>query len=287
MNNKKETLIINISLILNFIVACIKLLTGLLFNFSSLIADSFQSFADFITDIISKMANLLSKKRATKKYPFGYGMIEYIVNLIIGITLFALALFIFIRSFSVHEVKINYYLYIILLIIIVLKFIVVRMLINNGKKLKSNILLTSAKESNADLISTIIVFIISFILLFQYKLYYLKYIDVIGSMIISLLIFKIAFTIIIENIHSLLGENDNNEEIIENLNKILKKYSDISEFKNKLIKNGNYYILYLSLELKNDNITVKKLIELERKVKKDIKNHIPKIKFINFDITNF
>lgn len=287
MNNKKETLIINISLILNFIVACIKLLTGLLFNFSSLIADSFQSFADFITDIISKMANLLSKKRATKKYPFGYGMIEYIVNLIIGITLFVLDLFIFIRSFSVHEVKINYYLYIILLIIIVLKFIVVRMLINNGKKLKSNILLTSAKESNADLISTIIVFIISFILLFQDKLYYLKYIDVVGSMIISLLIFKIAFTIIIENIHSLLGENDNNEEIIENLNKILKKYSDISEFKNKLIKNGNYYILYLSLELKNDNITVKKLIELERKVKKDIKNHIPKIKFINFDITNF
>lgn len=287
MKTKKESLILNITLILNFIVACIKLAAGIVFNFSSLVADSFQSFADFITDIISKIANLFSKKRATKKYPFGYGMLEYIANLIIGISLFALALFIVFRSYHTHEVEVNFYLYISLLIILLLKFIVVKILIINGKKLKSNLLLTSAKESNADLLSTLVVFIISLLLLFQEKFYYLKYIDRVGSIIISLLIFKISLGIIIENIHNLLGENDNNEEIIENLNKILKKYSAILRFKIKLIKNGNYYILYLTLELKNENMTVKKLIDLEKNIKKNIKTNISKIKFINFDITNF
>ena len=284
MKSKKENFIINVTLVINLIIALLKLVTGFMFNFSSLIADSFQSFADFITDIISKIASKISKKRATKKYPFGYGMIEYIVNLVIGITLFALAIFILIRSFEVHEVHINKYLFIILMIIIALKYLVVKLLKVNGDKLKSNLLLTSAKESNADLISTIVVFIISLVLIFQEKIEFLKYIDSIGSILISLLIFKISFTIIMENIHSLLGENDNNSEIELKIREILEKNREIADYDAKLIKNGNYYVLYLEIKLINEQISVKKLINLEKNVKKDIKLHIKSIKYVSFEL---
>ena len=45
----KEDKIIVITMFLNFIVALIKLIVGIVFSFSTLIADSIQSFIDFIT----------------------------------------------------------------------------------------------------------------------------------------------------------------------------------------------------------------------------------------------
>ena len=53
----KENRIIIITMVLNFIVAVIKLVAGILFSFSTLIADSIQSFMDFVTDITSLIAN--------------------------------------------------------------------------------------------------------------------------------------------------------------------------------------------------------------------------------------
>ena len=71
----KEQTIFIITMFFNLIIATIKLLTGIIFGFSSLMADSLQSYTDFITDIISMIASKVGKKRANKKYTFGYGMI--------------------------------------------------------------------------------------------------------------------------------------------------------------------------------------------------------------------
>ena len=91
---KSEFIILLISMILNFIVAFIKLVFGIMFNFSSLIADSLQSLFDFITDIISMIVGKIGDKRANKKHPFGYGMVENISNLFVGVILFLVAIFI-------------------------------------------------------------------------------------------------------------------------------------------------------------------------------------------------
>ena len=50
-------------------------------NFSSLIADSLQSLFEFVTDIIAMIASKIGDRKANKRYPFGYGMIENISNL--------------------------------------------------------------------------------------------------------------------------------------------------------------------------------------------------------------
>ena len=60
----KDNKIILITTVLNFIVAVFKLVVGLVFSFSTLIADSIQSFIDFITDITSIIANKIGKRRA-------------------------------------------------------------------------------------------------------------------------------------------------------------------------------------------------------------------------------
>ena len=58
----KENKVILVTAIFNFIVACLKLISGVTFQFSTLVADSVQSFIDFFTDITSMIANKIGKR---------------------------------------------------------------------------------------------------------------------------------------------------------------------------------------------------------------------------------
>ena len=53
----KENTVIIITMIMNLIVVVMKITLGIIFSFSTLIADSIQSFIDFVTDITSLIAN--------------------------------------------------------------------------------------------------------------------------------------------------------------------------------------------------------------------------------------
>ena len=118
----KENRIIIITMVLNFIVAVIKLVAGILFSFSTLIADSIQSFMDFVTDITSLVANKVGKRRANKNYPFGYGQVYAISNLFTGALLFLIGIFIVYQFFFFEgEVKPTANLFVIMAWIIAIK----------------------------------------------------------------------------------------------------------------------------------------------------------------------
>ena len=93
----KEKKIIIITMILNLIVATIKLTSGIFFSFTTLIADSIQSFIDFVTDITSIIVNKMGKRRANKTFPFGYGQLYYFANLLTALLLF------FIGGFMIYQ----------------------------------------------------------------------------------------------------------------------------------------------------------------------------------------
>ena len=90
----KENTVIIITMIMNLIVVVMKITLGIIFSFSTLIADSIQSFIDFVTDITSLIANKIGKRRANKTYPFGYGQVYYLANLFTGALLFLIGIFI-------------------------------------------------------------------------------------------------------------------------------------------------------------------------------------------------
>ena len=111
----KENKVLTKTMILNFIVAIMKLVTGIIFSFSTLIADSIQSFTDFITDITCIIANRIGKRRANKIYPFGYGQVYSVANLFTGALMFLIGIFILYQFFFFKgEVEPNKYLFIIL-----------------------------------------------------------------------------------------------------------------------------------------------------------------------------
>lgn len=279
----KENKIIIITTILNFIVAFLKLTFGLIFSFSTLIADSIQSFMDFITDIISLIVSKIGKRRANKNYPFGYGQIYYIANLFTGFLLFLIGLFIIYQFFYFENIFLPHInIVIALLLIIFLKFIVVFLLHYYGKKYKNELMIEACKESKADLISTFVVLGVLVITFFDsYFPDYLN-IDKIGSLCMAIYVFYISVSMIISNLRGLLTNDEENNEIRKN---ILNELKDFNEFKVKnikVIKMATYYTIFLQI-IVNNNLTIKKYLTIEKKVKTKLKSLNKNVRFIDIE----
>lgn len=282
---KKERVILLITMILNFIIASLKFIVGLAFGFSTLIADSLHSYSDFITDIISVIASKVGNKRANRKYPFGYGLIENIANLFIGMILLALGIFILIEAILAKAAVITFEVFLTLVIVIFLKGIVIKILNHYGRKLNSSALLISAKESFTDFISSVIVLAVFFLLLLKPMFPIFQYADKVGSIIISVIVFKIAFQILIDNIRYLIGLNIDDKDMNEKIKELLKTFKKIENHKMKLLKLGNYYNLYLTLNV-DSHITLRQWFHLEKKLKKEIKALKLSIKYIEIEPKN-
>lgn len=282
-SNMKENKVIIVTMILNFIVAMIKLTLGIVFSFSTLIADSIQSFIDFITDITSLVANKIGKRRANKTYPFGYGQVYYLANLFTGALLFLIGIFIVYQFFFFEgNIKPNLILFIGIIIVLIIKSIVVNLLNHYGKKFKSELMIEASKESNADFISTCVVLIIFILVALEKYIPININIDKIGSLGMAIYVFYTSIKMIINNIKGILINDEENNEIKEKIIKELDKFKELN-FKNvKVIKMSAYYSVFIQVEVK-ENMTIKKYLLIEKEIKSFLKSKNKLIRFIDIE----
>lgn len=280
----KESKIILITIILNLVVAILKLVFGVLFSFSTLIADSIQSFVDFITDITSLIANKIGRRRANKAYPFGYGQVYYFANLFTGILLFLIGIFIIYQFFFFDsEIKTNKLLFIIIVVILVLKLIVIALLNSFGKKYKSELLIEASKESTTDFISTCVVLIVLIMTLFEKYIPAYINIDKIGCLGMAMFVFWTSIKMIILNTRGLFTSDEANEEIKEFVLNSLKIFENVKIKKITVIKMSTYYSLFLQIEI-DKNLTIRRYLTLEKKIKSHLKSKNKLIRFIDIEL---
>ena len=277
----KENKIITITAIINFIVAVLKITFGVLFSFSTLISDSIQSFIDFFTDIMSIVANKIGKRRANKTYPFGYGQVYYIANLITGFLLFLIGIFILYQFFFFNgtftpSIKIT----IALLVVLLLKSIVVYLLNHYGRKYTSELMIESAKESKADFISTVVVLGVLLIAFFEEHIPDGINIDKIGSFGMALYVFYTSIKMMVLNVKGLLANDTENEELKQQIEQKLQKYEDVKLKKVKIIKMSSYYSVFLQIKT-SDEMTIKEYIAYEKKIKSKLKSYNKLIRFVD------
>ena len=279
----KENRVIYITTILNFIIAMLKLSFGIYFSFSTLIADSVQSFIDFITDITSLVANKIGKRRSNKTYPFGYGQIYYIANLFTGVLLFLIGIFILYQFFFFKGIfRPNYTLIIGLLVIMFLKFIVIMMLHYYGKKYKSELMIESYKESKTDFVSTCIVFIVMMVTFFEKYIPNYIEIDKIGCLCIAFYVFYVSIKMIVSNIRGILTNDEENNEIREDIVNELTKMKDVKIKNVRIIKMATYYSVFLQV-IVDERLTIRKYLNIESKIKLKLKNINRSIRFIDIE----
>lgn len=279
----KEDKVIIITMILNLIVAILKLVSGIIFSFSTLIADSIQSFMDFITDITSLIANKIGKRRANKTYPFGYGQVYYLANLFTGILLFLIGIFIVYQFFFFKgKLKPNKILFIILLVVLILKSIVVKILKFYGRKYKSELMIEASRESYADFISTCVVLIVFILTLFE------KYntidinIDKLGSLCMAIYVFYTSIKMIIQNVRGILTNDEENTEVKEEVVNELSKFKELHFKDIKVIKMSTYYSVFIQVKV-DEKLTIKKYLLIERKIKAHLKSKNRLFRFIDIE----
>lgn len=283
---KIEFKILLYSMINNLVISILKIGSGIILGLGSLLADGLHTFSDFITDIICMVGAKISKRRPTKYHPFGYGKFEYLTNQIVGVILFLLGIFIIYHAFTSNRTIPPISLLWILIITVILKIINIIIMHKVGEKINSQLLITSVEESKMDLISSFGVIIITILLQFSKKIPFLVYTDLIGSILIGLIVLKMACKITIENSLLLIGETEDDKEKIAKVAEFLEKYHSIKDENIKLIKYGDYYKLQLELEL-DSSLTLRQVTILENKIKKDItRHHSLDIKHVTIYVTD-
>ena len=279
----KEKKLIIITAILNFAAASIKLALGITFSFSTLIADSVQSFLDFLTDVISLVANKIGRRRANKTYPFGYGQVYYLSNLLTGVLLFLIGLFIVYQVITFNNEFIpNISILFVLLLVLVLKGIVIILIKQYMNSVKNELLIESYKESKTDFISTCVVIVILILTFFEKYIPSFINIDKVGSICMAIYVFYVSLKIIISNIKGILANDEENDELRDTIKKELEQFKEFNITNIKIIKMSYYYTVFLQIDV-NNNITINDLLKIEKKIRTHLKQVNKSIKYIDIE----
>ena len=163
-----------------------------------------------------------------------------------------------------------------------LKGVVVFLLQHYGKNYKSELMVEASKESFADFVSTCVVLGVSVLSLLEKYIPESISIDKLGSLCMAIYVFYMAIKMIVANIHGMMAKAEDNEEIKEDVIKEIEKYKGIELDKIKIIKMSTYYSVFLKLRV-NEKMTIKKYIEIEKSIKKHLKNKNRTIRFIDIE----
>lgn len=268
----KEFKVLVFSMIMNLLISILKIVGGIYFHFGSLLADGMQTFSDFVTDIVSFIGAKFSKKRPTKSHPFGFGKMEYITNLVVGFLLFSLAIFIIINGYMspwhIPSLSVLW----ILVIAFVLKGISIYFLYSVGKKINSQLLITSYSESKMDLYASSGVMLATILLQFSESIIIFRSIDMIVGFIIGFMVLKTSWDILRENSLNLIGKVEDNAELYKKIEDFLLDVKGVEKVKMYLIRYGKYYKIQLMIEM-DPKLTLRQVTRLEEKIKRELVRH--------------
>ena len=274
MNREKN--ILRLSMINNAFLATIKIGSGILGKNSSLISDGIHTFSDFVTDIVALIGANLSKKKPNKIHPFGYGQIEYVI-------IFCLGMFLLVESFLGTPQTPEPWIFGMIFFCFLLKMGACLILSKEGKKLKSNVLIASSKESFADVASSVLVFLANILMLFSNQVQIFRYANQVGSIIIAFLVLQMAFQVLKENIIALIGENEEDEELQKEIEKELETIPLVDVKQVTLVKYGTYYQAEIKVRI-DENIKIHRLLKLEKRMTKKMRKKKFRIRYVTIEV---
>ena len=277
---EKVSKIMFVSVFTNLILAIIKMIFGFIGKSSALLADGIHSLSDLITDFFAIIGSKLSEKPADSKHPYGHGKLEYLTSIVISIVVLTLGITLITNSFQKEIVIPDIIVIAVSIFTIIAKFILSSYIINKGKKYQNNILISSGYESRTDVISSIVVLVS--IILMQLSNYFeiLKYADIVATIIVGLLIIKIGYSLLKENLSLLLDEQVTNEKYLLDLKKIILKEESVITIDDLIIiKLGPCYKLVLEITM-DETKSLKEVHQVLDELEKRMKEYDSKIKYV-------
>lgn len=274
---KKEHKNLVFSMIINIMITTLKIVGGLIFNSYTLVASGYYTLCNFIQEFLAYIGSKINHRRANIKHPFGFGKIEYIAQIIVGLIFILIAVFILIKSIYLTYDIANHKIVFTLLIILLFLYLNAQYLLEIGKKIRSQALFISSRSSFYDAIVTLIssIFIILSV--------WISLFDFFGSLFIIITLFYKGIKIIIDNVVLITGQNDNSTKITNKIKKIINNYNVVKLSDISLINVKNFYCITIEMGI-DDNININQLIKIENNIRYKIYKEKINIKMIDFEI---
>ena len=284
---EKVTKVLVKSLIVNILLTLTKFVFGIIYKSKVLVADGIHSLSDLATDVVSIYGSKLSLKPADNEHPYGHGKIEYLTSIVIGAVILALALSLLGNSLNAKNTTASNMVLYVTIFTILAKYLISRYILSKGVKYKSNLLVASGKESRSDVISSAIVIVTYFLSkLSSYSKIFL-YSDTIGTFIIGLIILKTAYRILKENIVSILGEIEQDEEYLDKIREIILENSEVVNIEElNIIKYGHYYQANITINMDSD-VTLEDACLVSNRIKKKLINKKTRISYAKISINPY
>ncbi|PCJ19762.1 MAG: cation-efflux pump [Candidatus Cloacimonadota bacterium] len=186
-----------ISLLINFVVAIIKIILGVMGQSQAIIADGIHSFSDMISDVVLLFSAQFFSKPADDSFQHGYHKIEVIVIFIIGFLLFLVGFgtaYHAVLNLISREIVIPEKIAAIAAVIsIICKEALYRYTIIEAKKIKSTALVANAWHHRSDALSSIPSFL-GVLISSYFPDYY--YIDSFAALIVSGFIIHVSWELV-------------------------------------------------------------------------------------------
>ena len=274
--NKECMRVSIITLLGNVFLSIIKIISGIVGKSVAMISDGIHSLSDIISTIIVILGLKISNKEADNVHQYGHERFENVASIILSFLLFLTGIILVLNG--IKTINENNFLIpskitlLIAFISIITKELMYQYTIYISKKYNSSSLKADAWHHRSDALSSIVSLVGIYFTIKGYV-----YMDLIASILISIIILKISIQIFIESIDKMLDTSVSLETIkeIESIVLNTKGVKGIDLLKTRQFGNK----IYIDLEINaNRNITFEKAHDVAHNVHDNIENNIKEVK---------
>lgn len=272
---KKIQFILFITFVANMLVAIFKIIIGIATKSTSITADAFTSVADGLSNVIAVLGIYFASKPEDENHPYGHAKIETVASLLIGLFLAYTGIKVMMEAIDKIKNPVHPDITAVSIVVMIFTLIVNGFVSyyeqKKGEELGSSILVSDALHTRSDIYVTIGVLITLFLI----KTGAPVILDSIASIIISLLIFKTAYDVFVENTNVLIDARVVDNELIKET--VFKNYESVKEI-HKIRSRGTQNNIFIDMHVQVDpDMNVRQshtlMHDIEKTIQKDINNN--------------
>ncbi len=257
----------NLLTLSSLILSLLKLIVGLLTNSLVLISDALHSGSDLLTALVSLIGLKIAQKKENKRFPYGYYKAENLSALIVAalIIIGAVGLMIdgFNRMKTPSSTRMPMLALLTALTAVITSYLVSKITIRTGEKIKSQSLIANGKERLLDVISASLVFLAILLSYFN-----IKYVEGATTIIISLFILKVGLETTKSSVLALMDYNPRETNSIINWLNNKGREEKVKFTKLKIREAGPFLLGEAEVEV-NQEENIKKAYERIEEIRKE------------------
>jgi cation diffusion facilitator family transporter len=263
-----------VSLVSNILLTLVKFMVGWLYRSPSLVADGAHNAADVVASAATLGSMRVSTMPADREHPYGHGKAEVIASGIVAVILFLAAIWMIYQSIEalfLPPPKAHAISFIAAVFSLLFKLVLYIYTIRIGRKVNSKGLIATAYDHLSDVYSSLAAAIgIGLALLGrQARIPYLEYGDPLASIVVSLLILKVAIHMGREAVDILMERNVAQEKL-DQFAAIISAVPGVKRIDRIRAREHGHYILVDVRVGVPGEMTVQEGHDISRAIKKNV-----------------